>query len=66
MGGWKGRGGARALSPETYRVGMMWLTLTNLTKGFSLVRFLILSLLIALVTWRDGINARRAAVASCR
>lgn len=37
-------------SPKTYRVGIMWLTLTNLMKGFSFVRFLIFSLLIALVT----------------
>lgn len=37
-------------SPKTYRVGMMWLTLTYFTKGFSLVRFLILSLLIFFVT----------------
>lgn len=41
----------RALSPKTYRVGMMWLTLTYLMNGFSFVRFLILSLLIFFVTF---------------
>lgn len=45
-------------SPVTYRVGMRWLTLTNLTKGFSLVRFLMVSLLIDLVTCRGPVRDR--------
>lgn len=46
-------------SPTTYRVGMRWFTLTNFTKGFSFVRFLMVSLVIAFVTCRrpgrDGV-----------